>query len=167
MQTDKNRKTGAPDLRFACDVMLGKLARELRALGFDTLYRRGTTPEKLISTAYNENRTLLTKRRRLETGEINLEIIHIAANNSKEQVIEVIKQLGISIKDTRPFSLCIKCNHPLVEINRDKAAGRVPEYVFNTVEAFSECTMCKSIYWQGTHYFNMAVKIRNLLERQN
>lgn len=45
--------------------MLGKLARWLRILGFDTLYHRHMEDRELISTAVSEGRWLLTRDRGL------------------------------------------------------------------------------------------------------
>src|SRR3989337_2369924 len=50
----------AGETRFVVDVMLGKLARWLRALGYDTLYFRDATDSRLLGIALRERRQLLT-----------------------------------------------------------------------------------------------------------
>lgn len=51
--------------RFVLDVHLGKLARYLRLLGFDTLYRNDYDDAELASLASAEQRILLTRDRDL------------------------------------------------------------------------------------------------------
>ena len=46
---------------FACDVMLGRTARWLRMLGFDTFYDNRAGDDDLKELCISENRVLLTK----------------------------------------------------------------------------------------------------------
>ncbi|MGC8936370.1 MAG: DUF5615 family PIN-like protein, partial [Candidatus Methanomethylicaceae archaeon] len=48
-------------MRFVADAMLGRLARWLRLLGYDTAYDQTLDDEKLIEIAKRENRILLTR----------------------------------------------------------------------------------------------------------
>ncbi len=48
------------EIRFVLDVHLGKLASDLRMLGFDTLYRNDAPDEELAEISAEENRILLT-----------------------------------------------------------------------------------------------------------
>ena len=47
--------------RFVADAMLGRLARWLRALGYDTLYLRDAPDRRLLAIALAERRRLLTR----------------------------------------------------------------------------------------------------------
>src|ERR1051325_9467164 len=49
--------------RFIADVMVGKLARWLRLLGFDVLYSNRCDDDEIVRRAAAENRTLLTRDR--------------------------------------------------------------------------------------------------------
>lgn len=49
------------NIKFIVDCMLGKLARWLRILGFDTQYVRYLTDAQLLAQARYQNRILLTK----------------------------------------------------------------------------------------------------------
>ena len=51
--------------RFVADGHLGKLARNLRLLGLDTVYRREAEDCFLLRTMFAENRAILTRDRRL------------------------------------------------------------------------------------------------------
>jgi uncharacterized protein with PIN domain len=52
-------------LRFVADAMLGRLARWMRFLGFDTLYYRDISDSRLIRIAREQNRLILTRDTRL------------------------------------------------------------------------------------------------------
>ena len=49
--------------RFAADAMLGRLARWLRVLGFDTAYDSAIADPELVRMAAIEERVLLTRDR--------------------------------------------------------------------------------------------------------
>jgi len=59
-------KSGSdPDFRFVADAHLGGLARFLRMLGFDTLYRNAFADEEIRRLADAERRIVLTRDREL------------------------------------------------------------------------------------------------------
>ena len=47
--------------KFYADSMLGKLARFLRFLGYNTLYRSEESVEKMFETSIKDNRVVLSK----------------------------------------------------------------------------------------------------------
>ena len=49
------------EIRFIVDVHLGKLARYLRMLGFDTLYDLALGDEQIIEKSLHEERIILTR----------------------------------------------------------------------------------------------------------
>lgn len=49
------------DIKFVADVMVGKLARWLRMLGFDTAYSNKFEDDELLRIAQSEARILLTR----------------------------------------------------------------------------------------------------------
>lgn len=48
-------------MKFICDDMLGKLARWLKILGFDTYYEKDLPDNKLLKIALVEDRIILTR----------------------------------------------------------------------------------------------------------
>src|SRR5208283_3454313 len=86
---------------FVADVMLGRLAKWLRILGFDTLYFRAIDDNELIKIACRQERVLLTRntgiarRRQVQT----LLLIH--SNDTFEQLNEVISALKQTESESR------------------------------------------------------------------
>jgi uncharacterized protein with PIN domain len=60
------------------------------------------------------------------------------------------------------FTRCILCNEPLTDIAKEKARGRIPEYVFKTQDKFVCCPKCSRIYWQGTHWGNVVDTLKEI-----
>jgi uncharacterized protein with PIN domain len=52
---------GQQEIRFVADTMLGRLAKWLRILGYDTVYPGQETDQRLARIAAEEGRVLLTR----------------------------------------------------------------------------------------------------------
>ena len=141
--------------RFIVDHNVGKLARHLRMMGYDTLFYKGGDDSGLVATALAENRVILTRdrgimeRRLVTTG--RLKAILLETERPEEQICQVMRALKLESRH-RPFSLCLEDNQPLEERSREQVAGRVPAYVFKTQDYYMECPVCRRIYWRGTHW---------------
>ena len=142
--------------RFICDSMLGRLAKSLRMLGFDTLYARPLGPQALMQTAFDQQRIILSRRTVFSKSASTVSSVSIRSNAPEEQLREVMTACDISGAVIRPFTICLRCNAPLADLAREAAAGRVPDYVLATVDHFAACPCCGRVYWKGTHYRNMA-----------
>jgi uncharacterized protein with PIN domain len=140
------------DPRFVADAMLGRLARWLRILGYDTLYDPEWSDTRLARLARAEDRILLTRDLDLAKRR-GLRAIVIADENLPAQLAQLHRELGI--KAAAPLSRCPICNEPLEEIPQDRAWGQVPPYVFCTQQEFRLCPACNRFYWRGTHWERM------------
>ncbi|MDD5224963.1 MAG: Mut7-C RNAse domain-containing protein [bacterium] len=138
--------------RLAADCMLGKLAKWLRILGFDTWYSNSWDEGELLAGARAEARVILTRDtrffRRISDSD---RAIFIENDSFWYQIREVISGLNFIPPAERFFTRCSLCNHPLLELPREEAQARVPEYVFRTQEHFAFCSRCGRTYWSGTH----------------
>ena len=134
-------------------------------MGYDTLLFDHSSDDRMIRTALTEERVIVTKdtqimkRRVITSG--RLKAVLITSDESEQQIHQVIKDLQLD-SQFRPFSLCLECNQPLVEINKAEAEGLVPAYVFKTQEHYVRCPACRRIYWKGTHWQAMTEKLRGL-----
>jgi uncharacterized protein with PIN domain len=134
--------------RFVADVMLGKLARWLRALGYDTLYFRDAPDARLLGLALREGRRLLTRDARLaaRAGAVGL---LVRAEDLDGQLREVLEACGLD--GSAPLSRCLECNGVLLARAPGEVRGRVPPYTLATQVEFWECRGCGRVFWPGTH----------------
>jgi len=154
-------------IKFIADSNVGKLARWLRMIGYDTLLFTERDDSKLIKIALKESRVILTKdtqiiKRRLVTDG-KLKAIFIKHDDPKAQLQQTVKTLKLDYH-FRPFSLCLECNQALIPRSKDEVQSLVPSYVFKTQKQYTECPSCYRIYWQGTHWQAMVKELENLAE---
>jgi uncharacterized protein len=150
-----------PEIRFLADVMLGKLAKWLRILGYDTEYCRSLGSDDLLKRACTEDRQFLTRSTRLaRRPELEHRICFIRANDPLLQVREVLSRYHLAIIPDAPLTRCLSCNLPLVRTEPSLLESRVPEYVLATRHVFVSCPGCHKVYWRGTHYRNMQDRIK-------
>ena len=137
------------EIRFTAETTLGKLAKWLRILGFDTVYAANIFGEKLIDAA--RGRILLTRTKQIRNMKIAKERIFITSDHPFEQLREVVLALSIEKGDIRPFSRCIQCNTLIRLVEKDAVRGKVPDYIWETQNTFHTCSHCRRIYWSGSH----------------
>ena len=139
-------------MKLIADGMLGRLARWLRILGYDTLYAPAWEDNELVRRARAEGRLLLTRDTALAQRR-GIQSLLVEAQTLPAQLREVVDKLGLQAESL--FSRCSLCNLPLEGISKDAAQSRVPPYVFATQEHFHRCPGCGRIYWRGTHWQGM------------
>ena len=143
--------------RFLADCNVGRLARWLRALGYDASYHARIGDAELVQEAAAESRVLLTrdrdltKRRVIQTGVVRA--ILIRDDEVTKQLRQVFAELGLELKEA--LTRCIECNAELESRVPATVAERVPPYVRLTQSKYSECPDCGRIYWAGTHWQRM------------
>ena len=76
--------------RFWADVNLGKLARKLRLLGFDTVYDTTAEDKQIIKQALAEDRIILTRDVELLKHGAVTHGYWLRSTNLEQQVIEVL-----------------------------------------------------------------------------
>jgi len=147
--------------RFFVDAHLGKLARDLRMLGFDTLFALGISDHEIISTASNEKRIILTRDRDLLKSDKVDHGYYVRATRSPGQLKEVLAKFDL-FSQFKPFTRCLICNGELVETPLDKIRGAVNPDTASIFSIFFQCSLCNRIYWEGSHYEKMKKYIKNL-----
>ena len=148
---------------FAAEKTLGKLAKWLRLLGFDTLYEPEVGADEFIQKLKND-RILLTRTRRIFRKSTICKLIFVHSDHWAEQLKQIILELGLKAAQTRPFSRCLHCNILIVSAEKDSLWGRVPDYVFQTHDHFLTCPKCGQVYWSGSHTERSLEMIQNFFE---
>jgi len=148
--------------RFIADAHLGQLAKQLRMLGFDVLYRNDYGDAEVARVAAEEGRIVLTRDRDLL---IRKEIVHacyLHALAVDEQVLEVIRRFDLA-RSVRALSRCLTCNGMLRVVEKSDIEHRVPLHSRNAYERLYECDCCAQVYWEGSHVVHMRARVERML----
>lgn len=151
-------------MRFVADVMLGKLAKWLRILGFDAAYGSRAGDSELLQTARRERRVLLTRDHALLQSAKNVRSLLIESDDWRRQLSQVIDALNLR-DEARPLSRCLACNVKLKRLSRKNARNLVAPFVFERASSFSICPRCGRVYWPGTHFGDMDGRLSEILGR--
>jgi len=150
-------------MKFLADRMLGKLAKGLRMLGYDTTYYRGEDAYHLFQLARQEGRVILTRNTKLVPKRSEDRILRVTEDKPILQLRELFQKGHISLDQENLFSRCLLCNTILYQIPREEVKGKVPDFIFYQQKEFFQCPECRKIYWQGSHPKNMQKKLDELL----
>jgi uncharacterized protein len=155
-QRDDNPSSGP---RLLADAMLGRLARWLRAAGYDTAYNQALDDAALLRQARAEDRVLLTADRSLARSR-SARTWLIDSDDLIGQLTQVLHALGPP--PGQFFSRCLACNGALEPADSADLADQLPAYILAAHTAFSRCPNCRRIYWQGTHSDRMRAVLDTL-----
>ncbi|OGA00911.1 MAG: twitching motility protein PilT [Betaproteobacteria bacterium RIFCSPLOWO2_02_FULL_62_17] len=150
------------ELRFVADAHLGGLARFLRMLGFDTLFRNDIADAEILALSSGERRVVLTRDRELLKCRSITHGCYVHALVPREQLREVVERLQLA-SSARPFSLCLHCNLPLAGVGKEAVVHRLPPNVAATYRRFHWCRGCDRVYWEGSHWQRMREMLDGVL----
>jgi uncharacterized protein len=145
--------------RFLCDSHLGKLAKWLRILGYDTLWTREDIDRDILRKAEGEGRIALTRKRNPDIGGPNPCIV-VKADRIDEQITEILETLALQPDPKDRMTLCLRCNAMLETVAKEEVESAVPAHVYRNNTLFRKCPTCGRIYWPGTHTRNIEAFIR-------
>lgn len=152
------------EVKFFADSMLGKLARWLRLMGFDTLYHPSISDDELIRESQKDGRIILTKDTDLIRRNKSIDLIYIIPSDPYQQIKIVIKKLKLNPWKGL-FSRCVHCNEPVQKIKDvSEVKNKIPSYAYRTSSSFYRCPVCGRIYWEGSHHRKIKAKIKELIE---
>jgi len=147
--------------RFVADCMVGRLAKWLRAFGFDVVYDPFAEDAWVASQAQDSGRILLTR----DTGlryVYGARILFIQSDHVAEQLRQVVEETPLNLNLAQPLTRCTVCNGALVTASRGEVWERVPPFIYLTQERYAACPDCRRVYWMGTHVANMLARLREL-----
>lgn len=137
--------------------MLGKLARDLRALGYDVAYAHHVEDDELIQRGQQEDRRVVTRDRHL-ADRVGEEAVLLETRDPEEQLERVIDALDLSPSAEAFLTRCLECNERLVEAN---APSKLPAELED--QPHWRCPACQRVYWSGTHAQDMLDRLRHHL----
>ena len=147
--------------RFVVDGHLGKLARDLRLLGFDVAYDPQAEDRQLLRVMERENRALLTRDRRLLMHAVVKTGYCPRSQNAEEQTIEVIHRFDL-LGSFAPFTRCLRCNAPLRKVSKGEIIEMLEPLTKIYYEQFRRCTGCGQIYWPGSHFSKLQKRLEQI-----
>jgi uncharacterized protein with PIN domain len=151
--------------RFVLDVNLGKLARRLRLLGFDSLYRNDYRDADIAEIAACERRIVLTRDRRLLHAKKIAHGYWVRAVEIGKQVEEVTRRFALD-GALQPFTRCLACNGRLLPVAKADVLDLLEPKTRLYYENFYRCDACGRIYWEGSHVEDMKRRCVGLLRCQ-
>jgi len=150
--------------RFVIDSNLGRLARYLRLLGFDSLYRNDYTDRAIADIARKENRIVLTRDRALLQHKIITRGYFVRATKPREQVREVLARFDL-YRQVKPFTRCARCNGELSDTDKQSISKRLEPKTRQFYDKFRICKSCGQIYWEGSHHKRIQALLESFTER--
>lgn len=161
-EVTKLREKPLRDTKFIVDVNLGKLAKYLRLLGFDTIYRNDLEDVEIVEIANEKQRIIITrdlgilKRNEVRRG------YFVRSQDPIKQAKEVVRKFDL-VNSVQPFSLCLDCNGKLEEVSKDEIADRLLPGTKKNFKIFHICANCRKIYWEGSHHERMRRIVEEIL----
>src|SRR5205085_2709430 len=151
----------APELVFACDAMLGGLARWLRAAGYDASWHDGIPDPELVRLGRDEGRVVLSSDDDIlgyalvRDGVVPFLFVPRGLD-VQGQLAHVLRELDLPLLDPR----CMGCGGELADLPKDEAAGRVPPRSLAAHDRFWACVRCGRAFWHGMHWERVAERLR-------
>jgi uncharacterized protein len=148
-------------VRFVADAHLGRLARYLRMLGFDCIYRPDIGDHEVIDISLKEERVVLTRDVGILKENRTRHGYFIRSQFPRKQLVEVVLRYNLT-EDQSPFIRCMMCNGLLVAVEKNEVLHQLPEKVKVYFNEYYQCNQCGKIYWEGSHHEDMKRFIRAL-----
>ncbi len=140
--------------KFILDVHLGKLAKNLRIFGFDTLYENDYDNFEIISISKAEKRAILTRDVKILKNKTVTHGYWIRSSSPAEQLTEVILRFDL-FSNIKPFYRCLTCNGLIRKTSKESVINRLQPKTRLYYEEFYRCSSCEKVYWKGSHYHKM------------
>jgi uncharacterized protein with PIN domain len=147
-------------MRFLCDEMLARLARLLRAAGYDTFLACGGAPDdQLLAIAQDEGRILLTRDKRLAVRAAPGSVL-VSGRGAVEEARRLSEAVAVDWGRAR-FTRCVVDNAVLADASADEIA-RMPPQAQALPGPFRTCPACGRLYWPGSHVRRMTERLAAL-----
>lgn len=149
--------------RFILDCHLGRLAKHLRLLGFDTRFQTHSPDEWLARVSADEGRWLLTRDRALLFRAIIRRGYLVRSPAPREQLSAVLARHSCAAS-ARPLSRCLVCNAGLTSESLETGLAEAPPKTRLWCREFHRCPACRKLYWKGSHYDRLMALVEAQLD---
>ena len=149
--------------KFIVAENLGKLAKWLRFLGYDTIVLKAVGFNNKIRISRKDGRIYITRSRKEASSNISFPRRLILSERYIDQLQEITDLLSLD-KD-RIFTRCSLCNSRLFSIEKERIKDLIPDYIYEHHDEFRLCRKCGKIYWQGSHFDDMMKTVKKVFER--
>lgn len=142
--------------------MIGRLARMLRLLGYDTLYLPELKPSALAEIADHDDRIILTR------GETRLRfrgasnVFSVKSESPPEQLREVVARFSLDTKSDL-WTRCTVCNGSISRVPKEEVKSLVKPKVYELYPEFFRCAGCGRVYWRGSHVERILQNLSGIL----
>lgn len=145
--------------RFLCDEMLGRLARYLRAAGYDTeLATNGAADRDLVRLAADEGRYFLTRDRLILTHRAAAGIVCLLPSGDLDHLARTLGERFDIDWLTHAFTRCLVDNTLLLPTQSHRHP-QLPEDLDG--REMMRCPTCERIYWSGSHSRRMRARLED------
>lgn len=145
--------------RFLCDEMLGRLARYLRAAGYDTeLAAGGTLDRDLVRLAAAEGRYFLTRDRLILEHRAGAGIVCLLPSGDLDHLARVVGERFDIDWLAHAFTRCLVDNTLLLP-TRSEQHPHLPKDLDG--REMMCCPACGRIYWSGSHSRRMRARLED------
>lgn len=148
--------------RFILDAHLGKLAKYLRMLGFDTLYRNDFGDQEIIEIAKEQNRIILSRDKLLLKSPEITHGYYVRATEKHHQLTEIVERFDL-YSQFRSFTRCMTCNAVLKSKDKESIRNLVDPDTYKCFDEFFYCPDCAKVFWKGSHFARMERLILDII----
>jgi hypothetical protein len=153
-----------PQPRFVVDINLGKLARLLRLLGFDTVLDGTIDDPELVALASDDLRILATKDRSLLKRAAVSHGYLVREVQPLDQAVEVVHRYALRPL-IKPFGRCMECNGDLRSVKKEDVDHLLEPLTRRHFDEFRQCVDCERVFWKGSHRRRLAAIVDEVLAR--
>jgi len=152
--------------RFILDAHLGKLAKYLRMLGFDTLYKNDYGDMEIIEIAKVQKRIILSRDKLLLKSPMVDHGYYVRATEKHDQLIEVVEKFDL-YSLFKSFTRCMTCNTVLLSKKKETVRNLIDPDIYRCFNEFFFCPACNKVFWKGSHFDRMERLILNIISKES
>ena len=151
--------------RFILDAHLGKLARYLRMLGFDTLYKNDYGDLEIVEIAKEQKRIILSRDKLLLKSPGVNHGYYVRATEKHNQLIKVVEKFEL-YSQFKSFTRCMTCNTVLQSKSKEAIGKLIDPDIYSCFDEFFFCPVCNKVFWKGSHFERMEGLVLSIISRK-